>query len=116
MSSYEDLAIVGKYIDKVNDFLDTYKEYRDKADSYDYVPSLYKKYSDMASSVLDSTKIYMEKIDSIKLHYVPEAIGWKLTHSFRAKTLWGNFGIDQYLFVLNKDLTKVIEVVDLTEE
>jgi hypothetical protein len=118
MSNWEDVPEVKVYLAKADEFLKQYKEYDDKADIYhiDYSNSTYLMYSKIANDYLALAKLYNEKADSIRLHFVPEVIGWQMTHSFRAKSLGGNFGIHQYLFVMNKDLTKVIKSIDLSEE
>jgi hypothetical protein len=117
-SNYTDLPEIKNYLDKTDAFLETYKEYNDKADIYDsdYSRDKYWVYRKMATELLDSAKYYSDKVQTIKLHFVPETIGWQMTHSFRAKSLGGNLGIHHYLFVLNKDLSKVIKSVDQSAE
>lgn len=112
-SSYEDLQEVKKYHDKVVAFLALCKEYKEKSDLY---TSDYWEYTTIADNSLDSAKFYMDKVETIKIHFISEVIGWKMTHSFRAKNLDGNLGIHHYLFVLDKELSKVIQSVALSEE
>jgi hypothetical protein len=118
MSSYEDEPAVGKYLDKAEVFLDTSQKLRETADSYEYGYSkdLYWRYTEQAKIALDSASAYMGKVDSIKLHFAPEAIGWKMKHTLRAKTLGGNFGLNQYEFYLDKECKKVSKTVDLSKE
>lgn len=118
MSSYEDLPEVSKYLDKAEVFLDLSKEYSDKADIYDseFLRDSYWRYSKMSTSALDSVFLYMEKIDSIKLHFIPQPIGWKMKHTFRARNLGGNFGIHNYEMYFDNEFKKVIKTVDLSEE
>ena len=94
------------------------KEFSEKADIYDseYSRDKYFEYSKISSDYLAEGHYYMNRIDSIKLHFVPEVIGWQMTHSFRAKNLGGNFGLYRYLFVMDKKLTKVIMSKDLSKE
>jgi len=118
MSNYIDAPEVGIYLDKAEDFLNKSSEYLDKADIYDYDKSstIYLIYFRGGSAYLDSAKIYQEKIETFKRNFVPEVIGWKMQHTLRAKSLGGNFGLNQYEFYLDKECKKVIKTVDLSEE
>lgn len=117
-SSWDDLPEVKSYLDSADDALAKTKEYSEKADIYnfDYSSSEYMEYNKMSSDYLNRAHYYMGKTDSIKLHFIPQVIGWKMTHSFRAKNLGGNFKLGQYEFYFDKGITKVIKSVDLSEE
>jgi hypothetical protein len=117
-SNYIDLPETNIYLSKSDAFLTSSKEYSDKAEIYDsdYSRDKYWEYTKISNQFLDSAKLYINKVDSIKLHFVSKEIGWQMTHSFRAKSLGGNLGIHRYLFILDKDLSKVIKSVDQSAE
>ena len=117
-SNYEDLSEVQTLLTNSEEFLSLCNEYRDKADIYDseYSRDKYWIYSAMATRYLDSAKANMDKINYIKLHFVSEVNGWKITHSYRAKSLGGNLGIHHYTFYLDKELKRVTKTVDVSEK
>jgi len=118
MSSYADLPEVKRYLDMAEVFLETSQKFNDEAEIYgsEFSRDSYLRYRKMSSNALDSASAYMKKIDSIKLHFVPQPIGWKMKHTFRAKNLGGNFGITNYEFYFNDATSTVIKAVDLSEE
>lgn len=118
MSVWEDSPEVEALMSKEAEFVDQANIFLDKAKIYDYDTSspLYLKNYRAFLDNLDSSKVYDEKIESFKIHFVPEVIGWKMQHSFRGKNLGGNFGIAYYEFYLDKECKKVIKTVDLTGE
>jgi hypothetical protein len=117
-SSVEDLPEYNLCIAMADSFLKQGREYNDKADMYDsdYSRDKYWEYSELSRSTLDSSQKYIDKAKSMELHFVPKVSGWKMAHSFRARTLEGNYKLDQYEFYFDKGITKVIKSVDLSEQ
>jgi len=77
---------------------------------------VFKKYITTADAQLDSSKIYQNMANDIKKSFVPELIGWKITHSFRAKNSFGALVLNHYEFFLDKEMTKVLYSNDLSDE
>jgi hypothetical protein len=117
-SEYTDVLEVKEYLDESDKYLKLIDEYKNKEEIYDneYSREKYLEYSKLHFEALGQTKRCLEKIDSIKLHFVPQVIGWKMIHTFRAKSLGGNLGLHHYLFYVDKEYRKVIKTVDLDNE
>jgi hypothetical protein len=117
-SKYTDIPEVRQYNSQIDADLKTSNEYSSKADIYysEYTISQYRAYIQVSSQFLDSAKRYIAEVDSIKLHFVSKPIGWKITHSFRAKNQLGGLNLYNYLFILNQELTKVIKSENLSTE
>jgi len=117
-SEYTDVPEVKEYLDESDKYLKLVDEYENKEEIYDneYSREKYWEYSKLHLEALNQGKKCLEKIDSIKLHFVPQVIGWKMVHTFRAKNLGGNLGLHHYLFCVDKEYSKVIKTVDLDNE
>lgn len=75
----------------------------------------YKWRLDHVSQKTEELQKISNKIDSIAANWKPEFIGFKIKHTFRSKTLSGNFRIAHYTFFLNPELTTVIKQEDNSE-
>lgn len=70
---------------------------------------------DFAIAKKDEMQKINNMIDSITKNWKPEFNGYKIKHTFRSKTLSGNYKISHYVFYLNKELDKVIGQEDNSE-
>lgn len=98
--------------DRLSDEQKTYKEYIEKYDS--------EKIDELYQNLFDDSEVEYYKItakifraDSL---YKPEFIGWNMSHQFRGANAFGGKIIGMMTFYFNKDITIVIEVVDLNEK
>lgn len=116
-SSWDDQPQVKTWLDKSEEWMKKHKEYYDEAEIYKdyYVKDKFFELSRLESMALDSAKFYLDKTERFKIEYTPVINGWKMTHSYRARSLGGNLGIHHYVFYLNKPLSKVIKTVDISE-
>lgn len=60
-------------------------------------------------------KAFKER-DSVQAAFVPEHIGWKATHRYRAKNGFGALDIYEQIVHFDIDLSRVIEAFDIEEE
>lgn len=63
---------------------------------------------DKMNAIYEETKVIQLTLDSIDENFVPEFIGYSMTHKYRAKSKVGNMslGIEKYTF--NKDISEII--------
>jgi hypothetical protein len=117
-SKYTDIPEVTLYNSKFDAFMKVSQEDSDKSDIYITASTIdvAESYLKLSKQFLDSADVYIKKVDSIKLHFVSKPIGWKITHTFRAKNLMGGLGLNTYLFTINQELTKVIKSENLSTE
>ena len=117
-SKYTDIPEVTLYNSKFDAFMKVSQEESDKSDIYITASTIdvAESYLKLSKQFLDSADVYIKKVDSIKLHFVSKPIGWKITHTFRAKNLMGGLGLNTYLFTINQELTKVIKSENLSTE
>ena len=66
--------------------------------------------ADIAKMLSDTTEM-----GQIRRNFKPQFVGWKIEHSYRAKSLSGNLGIHHYILHLDSSLTKVNYTVDISE-
>lgn len=64
---------------------------------------------------LDSAGIYKRKLDSLEAAFVPEHIGWQITHTYRAKNLNGAYRLAKDIFYFSMDLDSVMGTEDLED-
>ena len=58
----------------------------------------------------------LKEIDSVRLHFEPKFIGYQMTHQFRGANAFGGKIIGMMTFYFDKEITTVIDVVDLNEK
>ena len=58
----------------------------------------------------------LKEIDSVKSHFKPNFIGYQMTHQFRGSNAFGGKIIGMMAFYFDKEITTVIDVVDLNEK
>ncbi len=93
--------------------MDDYKGYEDMTSNW--AISKRRALLNKAKSYLDSANYYTpmyEKMDSL---FIPEFKGWKMQHSYRANNAAGNKGIAHYMYYFNKEITKVLDVEDISK-
>jgi len=56
------------------------------------------------------------RMDSLKKTFVPIVTGWKMEHSYRAKSLGGNFGIHHYMYYFDPGLSTILKYEDVGEK
>lgn len=56
------------------------------------------------------------RMDSLKRTFVPIVTGWKMEHSYRAKSLGGNFGIHHYMYYFDPGLSTILKYEDVGEK
>ena len=64
---------------------------------------------------LDSVNFYKPKMEELEENFSPDFKGWGMTHSYRANNAGGNKVIGHYMFHFDKDMTKVIDSVDISK-
>ena len=57
----------------------------------------------------------IDKIDSLRLNYVPEFVGWKMYHSYRINNVDGNSIISHFDYYFDPEVTKISSHVDVGE-
>jgi hypothetical protein len=117
-SEYTDLPeykSLMKQIDVCMKEADNYNELKRIYENSEYSRDKYWANLKLQLRALENAKVCDAKIDSIKLHFSSQTIGWQITHRFRAKNLAGNLSIHDYLFVVDKEYKKVIKSKDLSE-
>ncbi|KAF5068325.1 hypothetical protein DSECCO2_244210 [anaerobic digester metagenome] len=81
---------------------------------------------DFSNELIESFKNSYDKsqirIDSlfqadIEAHqsFIPEFIGFEMTHKFRGKNAFGALILNEYVFLFDKDFTKVIEAINFKD-
>jgi hypothetical protein len=55
-------------------------------------------------------------MQAFKDSYRARFIGWSMTHLYRAKNLGGNYRLVNESFYFDKDLTKVVGSIDMSNE
>lgn len=81
---------------------------------------------DFSNELIESFKNSYDKsqirIDSlfqadIEAHqsFIPEFIGFEMTHKFRGKNAFGGLILNEYVFLFDKDFTKVIEAINFKD-
>jgi len=73
----------------------------------------YLKESEIAT---DSAFLLIDKMKKLTADFKPEFSGWGMKHSYRARSLSGNTGIHHYIYVFNKELTKLVDHEDISSE
>lgn len=58
--------------------------------------------------LFDSAMFYVNKAAKIDSSFVPEFVGWGMTHTFRANNKFGNKVIAHRKYYFDKDFTKII--------
>ncbi len=118
MSIWADAPEVTSLLKKETYYITKCMEYKEKYELYDFdvLSKDFTMYFDLSGIYLDSAEYIDEKIKTFEASFVPERIGWQMTHSFRAKSKDGNFTLNKYLFIFDKNMTRVIKAVDLSEE
>lgn len=64
----------------------------------------------------DERERAIKERDSVEAAFVPEHIGWKATHRYRAKNGFGALDIYEQIVHFDIDLSRVIEAFDIEEE
>ncbi|MBQ7342172.1 MAG: hypothetical protein IJW42_02820 [Alistipes sp.] len=76
-------------------------------------------YKEASINLSKSFKSHNENLLIIKnksINFESEFIGWEVNHSFRCKNRGGNFSLGNYLFIIDKNFTKIINVIDDDED
>ena len=98
--------------DRISDEQKQYKEYIDVLDS--------KKMDEMYQKLLDESEVeyykVTDKIFSGDSFYRQIFIGWNMSHQFRGANAFGGKIIGMMTFYFDKDITTVINVVDINEK
>lgn len=118
-SAYFDLPEYEDNSHKIEEATEDMKKYWDKAMIYAgsiYSQSLYKLYKSQADEAADSAKAALERNKVISENFVPVFNGYKMNHSYRAKSLSGNLGIHHYVFYFDSGITKVVRQIDISEK
>jgi hypothetical protein len=118
MSIWADAPEVTNLLKKETYYITKCQEYKAKYElySFDVLGKDFSKYFELSGVYLDSADLIDEKIKTFETGFVPQRIGWQMTHTFRAKNKDGNFALNKYLFIFDKNMTRVIKAADLSEE
>lgn len=57
-------------------------------------------------------KVYLKKLDSIKVNFNPQFIGYKITHTYRAKNLNGAYKLSEETFFLDKSIEHILPKIE----
>lgn len=120
-STFSDASDLSEYkdaLDKVKDFNKQGGSKIDDAKLYGEIgsPELQVKYARWAKSLLDSATYYLNIVKRIDSTFVPEFVGWNITHTFRANNASGNKIIVHRKYNFDKDITQIVKDENLDEE
>ncbi len=115
MSKYEKSPRGQALLDSSDKYSGAYKHLNDRL-AYESDPRIALVILNLANKRLEQSQSFVKQFNKEAPFYKPQFIGWKMQHSFRAKNLAGNFGINHFLFYLNPELTKVIQTSDISEK
>lgn len=112
---------VQEELDKVKDAQRTAEIWRDSYSSYGR--SKYEKAYNKMREHLDDVKSkmsivnsYTDSIRNASVDFKSEFCGWRVKHRFRCKTKGGNFDLGDYVYIFNKEVTKIIYKEDPNDE
>lgn len=83
--------------------------------SYTYSLNERMKFQDEADMYLDSAKIIKAEVDSFVENYKPSFNGYLIKHKYRAKNGFGALDLTEQIFLIDKDQSKIIGVIDTTK-
>jgi len=105
--------------EEINRFGKIVKDYLETAESlsgYQFLREEALKYAELARRNIDSMKVYEEIANEISSRFIPEFVGWSMTHSFRANNAGGNKVIGHREYIFNKELTIILNSEDIGEK
>ena len=68
---------------------------------------------DEVKSKMSIVNGYTDSIRNASVGFKPEFCGWRVKHRFRCKTKGGNFDLGDYIYIVDKRVTKIIYKEDL---
>jgi hypothetical protein len=117
MSIWADDPEVTQLLEKETFYIKKCQEYQKKYQLYDFdvMGKDFQMYFDLSGLYLDSAEYIDKMITDFEAGFVPERIGWQMTHSFRAKTSDGNLRLNKYLFIFDNEVNRITQTADLSE-
>ena len=85
-------------------------------DSYKEIKRIYDESVNEGKEVYAELEAFQNKLESIKNTFTPEFNGWSMVHSFRSKTLGGNYKLAGMIFYFDPGLTMVLKTEDPSGE
>jgi hypothetical protein len=73
-------------------------------------------YARWGKELLDSASYYLKIAKKIDSTFVPKFVGWNMTHTFRANNAYGHKVIGHRKYYFDKDISKIINIVNLDED
>lgn len=110
-SSVSDLSEYNNAISKAENFKEQGKSKIEDANLYGQFESMYRKqieYARDGKALLDSAMYYLKIAEKIDSTFVPEFVGWEMTHTFRANNANGNKVIAHRKFYFDKEISRII--------
>jgi len=107
----EDDSLYKYYIKEGYRFLDEVKDANSNLKIYAGLSTLryrFDYYKAIAAEYNDSVSQYIRLAEKVKSNFTPLFIGWKMSHTYRAKSLNGNKGIHHYAYKFDKEISKII--------
>lgn len=108
-------------LDKVKDAQRTAEIWRDSYSSYGRIKyeeacNEMRNHLDEVKSKMSIVNSYTDSIRNASVGFKPEFCGWRVKHRFRCKTKGGNFDLGDYVYIVDKKVTKIIYKEDPDDE
>lgn len=117
-SSAFDLPEYNDAINKAENFKKQGISKIEDAKLYAQFESMYEKqikYAQDGKALLDSAMYYLKIAEKIDSTFVPEFVGWEMTHTFRANNANGNKVIAHRKYYFDKEMTRIVDEENLDE-
>lgn len=101
-------TLADKYLDSANGLTNELKN------SYLLPSSSVVLIQEKGERTMDSAQYFIKKMEEREKIFKPDFIGWKMNHSFRAKSLGGNLGIHHYRYKFDKDFKEITGEDDIS--
>ena len=114
-TKYEDLWVYKRNMEEVDVFLNVANE-NTEASRHCSSTSKSKEYLEKSRESLERAEFHLRQVDNLKMKFVSEFVGWKMKHTFNSKNQNGIYEIHHYEFLFDKEFTRIIKTVDLSEK
>lgn len=86
--------------------------YLDKATYYqnEGLLSIYQFYLDSIKLMKDSSELVSFELQTMRENFKPKFVGWKMTHTFRAKQAGQDKKIEERIAYFDKEFTKLLDI------
>ena len=117
MSVWADAPEVTHLLKKETYYVKKCQEYQKLYQLYDFdvTGKDFQMYFDLSGVYLDSAEYIDKQIQEFEAGFIPERIGWQMSHSFRARTADGNMKIHRNLYIFDNNISRITRTLDLSE-